>query len=137
MKKSRNTRQKEIIYKEIDKFKKFFNAEELHKEAVKKDKNLGIATIYRILKNMKEKNKLHSYICDRKTIYSKENKNHYHFICEKCGKIEHINLDKLDFLKKNINRDICHIQIDISGICDKCKFSDEDSLANSKVFSFH
>mgnify|MGYP001575197794 CR=1 FL=1 len=121
MKKNRNTKQKELIYKEAERFQKFFNAEELHKEIIKKDKNLGVATVYRILKDMKNNNKLHSYICDRKIIYSKENKTHCHFICEKCHSINHILLDKIDFLKKNIDGDICHIQIDVSGICDKCR----------------
>lgn len=121
MGKSRNTKQKELIYKEVDKFEKFFNAEELHEKVISKDKSLGIATIYRALRDMKEKNKLHSYTCNRKTIYSKESKNHCHFICEKCHKIEHIKLDKVDFLKKNIDGDICHIQIDVNGICDKCR----------------
>lgn len=123
MKKTRNTKQKEIIYEEIDKVGKFFNAERLYERAVKKDKNLGIATVYRVLKDMKNKHNLHSYICDRKIIYSKENRNHCHFICEKCGRIDHIHLDKLDFLKKNIHGDICHIQIDVNGICDKCRKS--------------
>ena len=44
---NRNTKQKEIIKQEINKINSFFNAEQLLDEIQKKDKNIGIATIYR------------------------------------------------------------------------------------------
>ncbi len=50
MAETRETRQKKIIEQELSKLKFFFTAEELHKKVVKKDSNMGIATIYRFLK---------------------------------------------------------------------------------------
>lgn len=115
---SRNTKQKETIQKELDKIKTFFTAEELHKLCSKK---IGIATIYRFLKELEKKKQIYSYICDRKTIYSKQNKSHCHFICEKTGKIIHFEIDSLDFLKNKIPGKITSFQIEIKGICDDCK----------------
>jgi Fe2+ or Zn2+ uptake regulation protein len=43
--KTRNTKQKEIIDKEIDRLKTFFTAEDLYEKAKTVDKNIGIATI--------------------------------------------------------------------------------------------
>lgn len=118
--KSRNTRQKELIIGEIEKFDRFFNSDELFQKVARKDNKIGVATVYRVLKDLRDSHRLHSYTCDRKTIYSTEKKNHCHFICEECGNVSHINIEKLYFLKKNIDGNICHVQIDVSGVCDRC-----------------
>lgn len=116
----RKTSQKKIIEKEIKNLHSFFNAERLYEKISKTNKKMGIATIYRFLKKLTEEGKIHSYSCNRKTIYSSNIKNHCHFTCENCGDIKHINLKKLDFMQKEIKGDICHFQIDITGICEKC-----------------
>ncbi|MFA5857257.1 MAG: transcriptional repressor [Candidatus Pacearchaeota archaeon] len=126
-KKSRNTNQKRIIEEIIYSRKEFFNAEEIFKLARKKDSNIGIATIYRFLKEMKDKNLLNSYICDRRTLYSLDKKSHCHFICEKTGKVIHFELDSIDFLKKvkeKIPGSITSFQLEIRGICEDCNNSD-------------
>lgn len=120
MTKSRNTRQKELIIDEIEGFDRFFNSEELFERVKKKDSKMGIATVYRVLKDLKSKHKLHAYVCDRRTIYSRDKKSHCHFKCEKCGKISHVDVEKLDFLKKSFSGEICHVQIDVTGICSNC-----------------
>ena len=114
----RNTRQKEIIEKELEKIDTFFTAEELY-DKVKK-KNIGIATVYRFLKEKKDE-ELFSYVCDRKQIYSKQNKSHCHFVCEKTGNVIHFNIDSLDFLKNKIPGTIQSFQLEVRGICDSCK----------------
>jgi Fe2+ or Zn2+ uptake regulation protein len=127
MAKKRNTRQKEIIQTEIDKIDVFFTAEELQLLVSRIDKDIGIATIYRFLKNMKREGRLYSYVCDRKTTYSKDRKSHCHFICEKTGKITHFEIDSLDFLKDKIPGSIKSYQIEIRGIC-----KDHDLICSKK-----
>ena len=95
------------------------------RNASKTDKKIGIATVYRFLKKEVKNNRLHSYICNRKKIYSTNEQGHSHFVCEKCGKVEHIKMDSLEFLKNKIKGEICHIQMDITGICEKCKDKSE------------
>ena len=121
---ARETRQKNIIHKEIKNMRFFFGAEDLHKKVMNVDKSIGIATIYRFLNDLKKKREIHFYLCDRKGLYSLKNKNHSHFTCESCGRIEHINIESINFLKKFIEGDICHFQIEVSGICKNCKNKD-------------
>lgn len=116
----RKTKQKLLIKEEINRFNKFFTAEELLGRAKKTNKKISIATIYRFLKDLREKKELHSYLCGRKTIYSREENNHCHFICQKCGETKHFEINNIDFLKNKLKGNICHFQVDVYGICDKC-----------------
>ncbi|HLG23613.1 MAG TPA: transcriptional repressor [Candidatus Nanoarchaeia archaeon] len=119
-KKTRNTKQKEIILKQIGEIKSFFTAEDIYGKVSSIDKGLGIATVYRFLKDLKKEEKLHSYSCNRKTIYSIDDKNHSHFICEKCNKTIHLDLQSIDFFKSRIKGEVCHFQLDVYGICEEC-----------------
>ncbi len=120
VKKSRKTKQKELIQSEISTFTSLFTADELFDKIKKKDDTIGIATVYRFLKDLRKKKELHSYVCERKMIYSKDKNNHCHFICQRCEKITHFNIEKIDFLQTKIKGEICHFQIDVYGICDEC-----------------
>lgn len=118
--KTRNTKQKEILLREIEKMHAFFTAEKLHEHALQKDKRIGLATVYRLLKSLRKANAIHSYLCDGKLIYSKEEKSHCHFLCEETGKIIHFTIDSLDFLKDKVPGRITSVQIEVKGVCDKC-----------------
>ena len=119
--KTRLTKQKTILEKSIKRFNKFFSADELLEEAKKEDKTIGIATVYRFLKDFNKKEEVHLYNCSRKRVYSIKSNNHCHFICEKCGRITHFDVDQINFLKNKISGEICHFQVDVYGICEKCK----------------
>lgn len=118
---SRQTKQKALVEQHILKFKTFFTAEELYSRIIKDDVKIGIATIYRFLKDLRKKRLLHSYTCDKKTLYSTKKRSHCHFTCEKCGQISHFDIQKIDFIKEKTLGDICHFQLDITGICNNCK----------------
>lgn len=123
IRKSRNTKQKEVIEKTLSSMNSFFTAEDIYKLVKKKDIHMGIATVYRFLKDLKKENKIYSYICDRKTVYSKEMKSHCHFTCEKTGKIIHFDINNIDFLKKvkeKIPGSITSFQLEVRGVCEKC-----------------
>lgn len=118
--KIRNTKQKEIIDKQIKEFKTFFTVEDLYEKIKAIDKNIGLATIYRFLKTLRKDKKIFFYTCNNKLVYSKENKSHCHFVCEKTGKIIHFNINSLDFLKDKIPGSITSFQIEVKGLCDEC-----------------
>jgi len=120
---SRKTIQKELIEKTVSSINSFFTAEDIYKLIKKEDSKIGIATIYRFLNNLRKKNKIYSYICDRKTLFSKEKNSHCHYTCEKTGKIIHFEIDNLEFLKeikRKIPGTIKSIQLEVKGICDGC-----------------
>ena len=116
----RETKQKEIIREEIENIDSFFNAEDLYELIGKKDPGIGLATIYRFLKKSVKEKSLYSYVCDRRTVYSKKKRSHCHFVCEKTGKIIHFDVDSLDFLKNKIPGDITSFQIEVKGVCNEC-----------------
>lgn len=117
----RLTAQKSLLQQELDHSTTLFDAEELYAKAVTKNPALGIATVYRFLRECVEQGKIHSYSCGRKTIYSTSKNNHSHFRCEKCGLVQHIGVKKLDFLPLALRNTVCHLQIDITGICISCQ----------------
>jgi len=118
--KSRNTKQKEIIKKEVEKFDVFFTAEDIYNNVKKINKNIGLATIYRYLNSLKKLRTIHSYKCENRLIYSKEKESHCHFTCEETGEVIHFDIDSLDFLKDKIPGSIISFQIEVRGICKKC-----------------
>lgn len=116
--KSRNTRQKEMLEKKTSSIKGFFTAEELYSRM--KDEGIGIATIYRFLKEKAKNRQLHSYICDGRNIYSNSSSSHSHYTCQMCGERTHAEIKDMGSIKKNIKGSICHFQIDVTGICEGC-----------------
>ena len=115
----RITTQQKILNQTIHSMDNFFDAYELLSKT--KKKGIGIATVYRYLKSLELKGNIHSYICNNKKIYSINEKNHAHFTCEICKDKKHIKIHKVDFLQEATEEDVCHFQIDITGICKKCK----------------
>ncbi|MEK6915117.1 MAG: transcriptional repressor [Nanoarchaeota archaeon] len=119
----RETKQKRAIEETIGKTNKFFTAEDLYEKLRKDNPKIGIATVYRFLNELQKERAIHVFVCDRKNLYSKSGMSHSHFICEKCGNVRHIHLDKIDFIKKHLDGDVCHVQVEVSGVCSKCKVS--------------
>ena len=116
--KMRKTKQKEILEQELRKRKTFFTAEEFHNGI--KNTKMGIATVYRFLNEKVNKNEMHSYTCNRRTLFSIEKKTHAHFFCENCKIQKHLKIKDINFLKTEITGEVCHFQLDVSGICEKC-----------------
>lgn len=116
----RITKQKKILLDALAQCSGFFSAEELQSFVKTKNKNMGIATIYRFLKKSEESERVHSYSCNNRKMYSTHTKNHIHFTCERCLKIHHLHVAKADFLQQNIPGKPCHFQLNISGICTQC-----------------
>ena len=114
----RKTRQKEQLQKAFDLIDTFFNAEEFYQQL--KDKSIGIATVYRFLNQKEERNELYAYVCDRRKVYSKDQKTHCHFTCEKTGQVIHFEIKSLDFLKDKIPGKIRSLQLEVKGVCNDC-----------------
>ncbi|MBI2667124.1 transcriptional repressor [Candidatus Woesearchaeota archaeon] len=113
---ARQTKQKQILTDALKKLDLFFDAFELHQRVAKS--RIGIATVYRFLKQLEEKEEIHAFLCNDQKIYSLNKKNHAHFTCEICGKIEHLNIKKVDFLR--VSGKACHFQLDVKGKCNGC-----------------
>jgi Fe2+ or Zn2+ uptake regulation protein len=117
MVKQRKTIQKETLKKELEKIDTFFTAHDLLLRIQKKDRHFGIATVYRFLKEACDRRELFSYVCDRKKVFSRADRSHCHFICERTGRVIHFDIDSLDFLKDRIPGSISSFQIEVRGEC--------------------
>ena len=117
---TRQTKQKDSILKEISKINEFFTAEEFFNQIQKKEVGVSLATVYRVLKQLKKEKKIFSYTCNGRAIYSNVRRSHCHFVCEESGKVIHFDIDSLDFLKDKIPGTISSFQIEVKGKCTNC-----------------
>ncbi len=120
----RMTKQKKMLQEGIRKFSSFFDAHDLY-GIMKKDRKLGLATIYRFLNALEQDGAIHSFICGNRKIYSNTQKSHVHFNCERCNTIKHLEIKNVDFLKELSNDEVCHFQIEMTGLCSGCKAAAE------------
>ncbi len=127
--KSRNTCQKEIISKVANNQSGFFTTEELYEKVKLENDKIGIATIYRNLKELEKQGIVHNFMCENRKVYSSQKRSHCHFKCEKCGKSEHFEVKNLDFLKFIKTGETCHFNLEVVGICNECK--NTSNLKNS------
>ncbi|WP_352420349.1 transcriptional repressor [Proteiniborus sp.] len=125
------TLQKQIILKIILESKEHLNAKEIYK--IVKDKNIGLATVYRNLKEFHELGILKELNVNgisyyEMKIYSRKPL-HIHLKCYKCDNIididsrglnlEYLKLNKIIEEKNNI--EISDIDIIFIGLCSECK----------------
>jgi len=119
MRKTRATKQKELLEVSLKRMRSVFTAKEFQAEANKQDAAIGIATVYRFLGEAGSKERVHAFTCNRKRIYTTNTHSHCHFICTHCNTTTHFSLEKADFLE-SLPGDACHLQLDVHGICKKC-----------------
>lgn len=121
----RMTKQKKVLYKEVEKYSSFFDAYELHDGINQK---IGLATVYRFLNTLEKDGKLHSFMCNNKKIYSTNKRSHAHFTCEVCSKVKHINITNVDFLHQSVKEEVRCFQIELSGVCKDCRRAKQDRI---------
>lgn len=123
MRRSRQTLQKEAVASEITRLDGLFAAQELHRRVRRRHPDVGQATIYRQLKEMSRRGELHHFRHGRTMVYSAHPNNVVHFICERCAAARPIRLQQVDFIglvQKQTGRKVCHFQLDVFGVCEKC-----------------
>ncbi|MBT4539478.1 hypothetical protein HOI26_04890 [Candidatus Woesearchaeota archaeon] len=114
----RLTKQKKQLNEAIMAINTFFTAQILFENV---QRQVGLATIYRYLTDLEKLGKLHSFFCGGKKIYSTTAKSHVHFTCERCAEVTHITMKNADFLNNLVDHDICHFQLELVGVCQRCK----------------
>ena len=120
-KKERITSQKKVILDYLKSTKTHPSAEEIFKKVRKKLPRISLGTVYRILKNLKEKGEVLE-IPAEVSHYDANTFPHVHFFCQKCKKIFDV-AQKCAILKHKKLKvgKIKNYQIYFYGICKKCK----------------
>ena len=101
--------------------------EELYEAIKKKFPSISLATVYKNINAMMEKNFIHEVkVPGQKSKYELAKQPHSHVVCQKCGKVEDITLDLENVTQKAANITKYQILQDaliLSGICPTCKAS--------------
>jgi Fur family ferric uptake transcriptional regulator len=124
----KNTREREIIFKELETRKDHFNAEKLYDSLLRKRVRVSRPTIYRTLKLLEKLHFIEKLDVKKNCFYYEpisSKKDHGHLICESCGKITDFLSNGLDSLKSEVCKGkdfkLDNISIQIFGLCRDCQ----------------
>ena len=107
------TEQRKIIVKVLSDSLDHPDVESVHKRAVKIDKKIGIATVYRTIKlfednNLLEKHEFKGYSSRYETV----RENHHHLIDIKSGKVVEFRNTLVDAMQKQVAKELGYKLID-------------------------
>ena len=107
------TEQRKIIVKILSDSSDHPDVESVHKRAVKIDKRIGIATVYRTIKlfednNLLEKHEFKGYSSRYETV----RENHHHLIDIKSGKVKEFRNTLVDAMQKQVAKEMGYKLID-------------------------
>jgi len=108
---------------------KHLNAVEIQKAALQQGNRIGIATVYRTLDLLEKlgfvsKINLDDSYIRYQFVDTKEEHEHHHLICERCGKVIDMQDDLLDSLEKQVHDkygfNVTNHKVRIYGVCKEC-----------------
>lgn len=121
----RNSKQKDIVYTTLCENLIHPTADELYSILMKKQADVGVATVYRNLSKLSSQGKVRKITgLDGVSHYDSRLEAHYHFICEGCGCIKDIEINELGFACKAERLKDCKISsvdIVLRGYCNICE----------------
>ena len=123
------TRQKNFIYDLLKQYKnQGLSAIEIKKHCDNNNQNIGLSTVYRILNNLSDENKLLKILRENKEaeyqLLQDNCNNHIHIKCEKCGDIVHLDENNTKKIIKNLDLNY-NVKLSLSastliGLCASC-----------------
>ncbi len=125
LKTSRLTSQKKIILDYLMSVKTHPTAEDVYVEVKRKLPQISIGTVYRVLKNLDEKNNAQIILSKKAAHFDADTNPHTHFVCQECDKVFDIfdQCYKCGILEKKRTKvgKIKNYKIIFYGICKKCE----------------
>ena len=125
----RSTRQQGAILEALYGAEEFKSAQEIYALLAKKKLKVGLATVYRTLQKMAEKQDIDAIkSIDGETLYRhcvQNDGHHHHLICNKCGLTITVEGPAIEnwtdkVAKENGFSEVSH-KVDIFGVCKSCK----------------
>jgi Fur family ferric uptake transcriptional regulator len=122
------TRQREIIVTAFLKTEGHVTAEELYRKVSRRNRNIGLTTVYRTLKLLADSGLATEQVfADHLTRYESlsEEEHHDHLICLKCGSITEFEDSKLENMQVKIadelGFEIVNHKMEFYGYCSNCR----------------
>ena len=94
------------------------------------DGKIPQATIYRLINKFLDEGLVRKYIVDPTLgccyqLVDDDCHNHFHLVCERCGKVVHLECDEVEHLLNHINAEhnfeINTSKVNLYGLCEECK----------------
>ena len=122
----RETKQKEAILNVLRRTDSHPTADWIYDEVRKVIPNISKGTVYRNLKILKEDEEISELnLSGTVSRYEGNQKSHYHFRCEKCGRVfdleEPVNKELDERIAKNTGFKVKYHQLEFRGICKDCQ----------------
>jgi Fur family peroxide stress response transcriptional regulator len=128
----RETKQREAILRVLRNTWAHPTADQIYDEVRKEIPNISKGTVYRNLQVLEETGAITElHLNGTLSRYEAKQENHYHFRCEKCGRVSDIDVpvDKdLDHeAEKRTGLKISSHQLEFRGLCKECRQTSENS----------
>ena len=122
----RETKQKEAILNVLRRTDSHPTVDWIYDEVRKVIRNISKGTVYRNLKILKEDEEISELnLSGTVSRYEGNHRRHYHFRCEKCGRVfdleEPVNKELDDRIAKNTGFKVKYHQLEFRGICKDCQ----------------
>jgi Fur family peroxide stress response transcriptional regulator len=132
----RKTAQRESILKILKATRSHPTADDIYDKVRKQIPNISKGTVYRNLKILEDTGKIRELnLNGTASRYEAAISNHYHFRCEKCGRVidldEPVNEDLNNKVSRQTGLIISNHILEFSGLCHEC----QASAVNKKSFS--
>lgn len=91
-----------------------------------KDKNIGLATVYRTIKMLEDMDLLNKvYMMGKQDTEPSDHGAHYHLICLRCGSINDVNDEILEGIGKKVKEsygfEVTQTKLTFYGMCGECR----------------
>ena len=122
----RETKQREAILNVLRGADSHPTADRVYDEVRKVIPNISKGTVYRNLKILREDGKISELILSGSVSrYEGNQENHYHFRCEKCGRVfdleEPVNKELDERIAKRTGFKVSYHQLEFRGLCKDCQ----------------
>jgi Fur family transcriptional regulator, peroxide stress response regulator len=122
----RETKQREAILKVLRNTKSHPTADQIYDEVRKDVPNISKGTVYRNLQVLQDDGAITELkLNDTLSRYEVKQESHYHFRCEKCGRVSDIDMPVDRELDRHIEKitglKISYHQLEFRGLCKDCQ----------------
>jgi Fur family ferric uptake transcriptional regulator len=126
MKKSRLTKQRQVILEELMKLTSHPTADELYHIVRRRLPTISLGTVYRNLDLLSKKNVIRKLdISGKRARFDANTNNHHHIRCLRCDRVDDIfNLPEIEiekYVSKATNYEVLGYNLEYLGICPECK----------------
>ncbi len=128
----RVTAQRRLILEALEEADEHLDAETLYQRLRKRDRSIGLATVYRTLNVLHQAGLIEQRYLDQdhsRGYYEVHTDEHYHFTCRQCGKVVEFETDLVATMRREL-RERYGAQVEVAalhleGLCADCRIHHE------------